>query len=178
MPLNHQQTGHCGPAPADVPELPLVAIMGPTGSGKSDLALDVAAEFHGEIVNCDSLQVYRHFDLGTAKLAPSARRSIPHHLIDIVNPDELFTAGAYARMARSNRARDLRPRPPAGDRRRNRLLPARPARRPVRRAGHAIRGCATVWRNGKNAAPAASTACSAALIRAPPAKFILTTCPK
>jgi tRNA dimethylallyltransferase len=100
VPLNQQQTLHCGPAPADAPELPLVAILGPTGSGKSDLALDVAAEFDGEIVNCDSLQVYRHFDLGTAKLAPSARRSVPHHLIDIVNPNELFTAGAYARIAR------------------------------------------------------------------------------
>jgi tRNA dimethylallyltransferase len=75
-------------------------VVGPTGSGKSDLALELAHEFHGEVVNCDSLQVYRHFDIGTAKLPVEARRGIPHHLIDIVNPDELFTAGEYARLAR------------------------------------------------------------------------------
>jgi tRNA dimethylallyltransferase len=85
---------------ADVPELPLVAVAGPTGSGKSTIALDLAEAFDGEIVNCDSLQVYRHFDIGTAKLPIAERRGIPHHLIDIVNPDELFTAGEYARLAR------------------------------------------------------------------------------
>jgi tRNA dimethylallyltransferase len=85
---------------ADVPEFPLVAVAGPTGSGKSTIALDLAEAFDGEIVNCDSLQVYRHFDIGTAKLPMAERRGIPHHLIDIVNPDELFTAGEYARLAR------------------------------------------------------------------------------
>ena len=79
---------------------PLVAVAGPTGSGKSDLALRLAEEFHGEVINCDSLQVFRHFDIGTAKLSISDRRGIPHHLIDIVNPDQLFTAGEYARLAR------------------------------------------------------------------------------
>jgi tRNA dimethylallyltransferase len=78
----------------------LVAVVGPTGSGKSDLALWIAGRFHGEIVNCDSLQVYRHFDIGTAKLPLAERRGIPHHLIDILDPDELFTAGEYARVAR------------------------------------------------------------------------------
>jgi tRNA dimethylallyltransferase len=77
----------------------LVAVAGPTGSGKSDLALLIAAKFDGEIVNCDSLQVYRHFDIGTAKLPLDARRGIPHHLIDILDPDQLFTAGEYARLA-------------------------------------------------------------------------------
>ena len=57
-----------GPVKADAPEQPLVAVTGPTGSGKSGLALELAELFHGEIVNCDSLQVYRHFDIGTAKL--------------------------------------------------------------------------------------------------------------
>ena len=52
------------------------------------------------MVNCDSLQVYRHFDIGTAKLPLAERRGIPHHLLDIVNPDEVFTAGEYARLAR------------------------------------------------------------------------------
>lgn len=79
--------------------LPLVAVIGPTGSGKSDLALRIAAEFHGEILNCDSLQIYRHFDIGTAKTPPAERRGIPHHLIDIVAPDEIFTAGEFARRA-------------------------------------------------------------------------------
>ena len=65
----------------------MVAVAGPTGSGKSDLALLIAEKFDGEIVNCDSLQVYRHFDIGTAKLPPAERRGIPHHLIDILDPD-------------------------------------------------------------------------------------------
>lgn len=88
------------PNAADAPQFPLVAVAGPTGSGKSDLALILAEHFNGEIVNCDSLQVYRHFDIGTAKLPLAERRQIPHHLIDILNPDELFTAGEYARLAR------------------------------------------------------------------------------
>jgi tRNA dimethylallyltransferase len=90
-----------GPLFADAAGLPLVAIAGPTGSGKSELALAIAAEFGGEVVNCDSLQVYRYFDLGTAKLPEADRRGIPHHLIDIVAPDEVFTAGEYARQART-----------------------------------------------------------------------------
>ncbi len=84
----------------DAAQYPLVAVAGPTGSGKSDLALIIAQLFDGEIVNCDSLQVYRHFDIGTAKLPLEERCGIPHHLIDILNPDELFTAGEYARLAR------------------------------------------------------------------------------
>lgn len=84
----------------DAAERPLVAVAGPTGSGKSELALTLAEQFHGEVVNCDSLQVYRYFDIGTAKLPIGERRGIPHHLMDIVDPDELFTAGEYARLAR------------------------------------------------------------------------------
>jgi tRNA dimethylallyltransferase len=78
----------------------LVAVAGPTGSGKSDLSLRIAEKFDGEIVNCDSLQVYRHFDIGTAKLPMAERCGIPHHLIDILDPDQLCTAGEYARLAR------------------------------------------------------------------------------
>jgi len=88
------------PVVRDAPERPLVAVAGPTGSGKSDLALEIAQRFDGEIVNCDSLQIYRYFDIGTAKLPPGERRGIAHHLIDILDPDELFTAGEYARVAR------------------------------------------------------------------------------
>lgn len=76
-------------------------MVGPTGSGKSDLALAIAAEYGGEVVNCDSLQIYRYFDIGTAKLTPAERRGIPHHLLDAADPDELFSAGEYARRARA-----------------------------------------------------------------------------
>jgi tRNA dimethylallyltransferase len=79
----------------------LIAVVGPTGSGKSDLALTLAERFGGEIVNCDSVQLYRHMDIGTAKTPPEGRRGIPHHLIDVLNPDEHFTAGDYARAARA-----------------------------------------------------------------------------
>ncbi len=77
-----------------------MAVVGPTGAGKSELALRIAQEFGGEIVNCDSLQIYRHLDIGTAKLRPEERRGIPHHLMDVAEPDEVFSAGEYARRAR------------------------------------------------------------------------------
>jgi len=87
-----------------VTESKVIAILGPTGSGKSELALRIAAEFAGEVVNCDSLQIYRYFDIGTAKLPAGQRLGIPHHLIDILDPDQLFTAGEYARIARGTLA--------------------------------------------------------------------------
>lgn len=80
---------------------PLITIVGPTGSGKSALALHVAEVFSGEIVNCDSLQLYRGFDTGTAKTPPHARRGIPHHLFDVLEPAERYSAGDYARAARA-----------------------------------------------------------------------------
>jgi tRNA dimethylallyltransferase len=79
----------------------VVAVAGPTGAGKSELALRVAEEFGGEVVNCDSLQIYRYFDIGTAKLATAEMRGIPHHLIDVLDPDQVFTAGEYARLGRA-----------------------------------------------------------------------------
>ncbi len=79
---------------------PLAIVVGPTGSGKSELALRLARTFSGEVVNCDSLQIYRYLDIGTAKLLPESRRGIPHHLIDILDPNQVFTAGEYARLAR------------------------------------------------------------------------------
>jgi len=87
-----------------VDEKPLIAlpvVLGPTGSGKSELSLRIAEALGGEIVNCDSVQVYRHFQIGTAKVPEAQRRGIPHHLIDLVEPGELFTAGDYARTART-----------------------------------------------------------------------------
>ncbi len=77
----------------------LVAILGPTASGKSELALAVAERFGGEIVNYDSIQVYRHVEIGAAKLPVDQRRGIPHHLLDILEPNEVFTAGEFARRA-------------------------------------------------------------------------------
>jgi tRNA dimethylallyltransferase len=79
---------------------PLVAVVGPTGSGKSALALCLAQNFGGEIVNCDSLQLYRGFDIGTAKTPARNRRGIPHHLFDVLTPKESYSAGEYARAAR------------------------------------------------------------------------------
>ena len=78
---------------------PMIAVVGPTGSGKSALALQLAKEFQGEIVNCDSVQVYKEMDIGSAK-TPEARRSgIAHHLLDVVQPGDELTAGEYARLA-------------------------------------------------------------------------------
>ncbi len=79
---------------------PLIAVVGPTGAGKSALALRLAQEFHGEIVNCDSLQLYRYLDIGTAKPSLAEKGDVPHHLFDLLDPDQVFTAGEYARAAR------------------------------------------------------------------------------
>jgi tRNA dimethylallyltransferase len=79
---------------------PLVAIVGPTASGKSALALRLARERGGEIVSCDSLQVYRGLDVGSAKATPDERAAVPHHIIDVADPGEAFSAADYARLAR------------------------------------------------------------------------------
>lgn len=78
----------------------LVVILGPTGSGKTALSLAIAEEFHGEIVNCDSVAMYRDFNIGTAKPSPPVRARAPHHLFDFVDPEQYMTAGEYARLAR------------------------------------------------------------------------------
>jgi tRNA dimethylallyltransferase len=80
---------------------PLVAVAGPTGSGKSELALRLAEHFAGEIINCDSVQVFKYFNIGTAKLPVQDWRGIPHHLIDALEPDRVFTAGDFARTGRA-----------------------------------------------------------------------------
>jgi len=78
---------------------PLVAVIGPTASGKSALAVWLAEQFGGDVVACDSTQLYRGFDIGTAKPAAAERRGIPHHLIDVLGPEEPATAGSYRQMA-------------------------------------------------------------------------------
>jgi tRNA dimethylallyltransferase len=80
---------------------PALAVLGPTGAGKSGLGLALAEAFAGEVVSCDSVQVYRGLLIGSAKLPVEARRGIPHHLIDILSPDQELTAGAYSRLART-----------------------------------------------------------------------------
>jgi len=77
----------------------LVAVLGPTASGKSALGLGLAERYGGEIVNCDSTAVYRGFDIGTDKVPLDTRRGIPHHLIDVAEPTGVYTAAQYARDA-------------------------------------------------------------------------------
>ena len=78
-----------------------VLLLGPTGSGKTALSLELAARFHGEIVSCDSVAIYRGMEIGTAKPTPQERTRVPHHLIDLTTPDRPFTAGDYSRLARN-----------------------------------------------------------------------------
>jgi len=78
----------------------LVTVLGPTASGKTSLSLYLAEQLQGEIVSCDSVAVYREFEIGTAKPSPEERRRVPHHLIDVAAPTELVTAGDYSRAAR------------------------------------------------------------------------------
>ncbi len=75
---------------------PVLAILGPTGTGKSSLAIALAERWSGEIVSCDSTAVYRGFDIGTDKVPPHERRGVPHHLIDVADPVEEYTAARYA----------------------------------------------------------------------------------
>jgi tRNA dimethylallyltransferase len=77
----------------------VLAVLGPTASGKSALGLALAERYDGEIINCDSTAVYRGFDVGTDKVAMADRRGIPHHLIDIADPTEVYTAAQFARDA-------------------------------------------------------------------------------
>ncbi len=87
------------PQPIEPP--PVVVVTGPTGSGKSALAIQLAARFGGEIVNADSMQVFRFMDIGTAKPTPEERQRVPHHLFDVSDPDENYSAGRFAKEARA-----------------------------------------------------------------------------
>lgn len=83
---------------------PLIVLVGATASGKTALSLALARRFGGEIVSCDSVAVYRELEIGTAKPSPAERALVPHHMIDVVAPDEPCTAGDYSRAARSSLA--------------------------------------------------------------------------
>jgi len=78
----------------------VLLVVGPTATGKSELGLELAKRFGGEIISADSMQVYRLMDIGTAKPSPEVRQQIPHHLIDLVWPDETFSAGLFRKMGR------------------------------------------------------------------------------
>lgn len=84
---------------AEINQKPILAVVGPTASGKSTLAIELALELNGEIINCDSVQVYQGIQIATAKVPPTERRGIPHHLIDFVSPTINYTAGDWAREA-------------------------------------------------------------------------------
>jgi tRNA dimethylallyltransferase len=88
------------PVPAKTDSL-VALLLGPTGSGKTALSLELGERFGGEIVSCDSVAVYRGMDVGTAKPTKEERARLPHHLIDVADPDQPFTAGAYSRAARA-----------------------------------------------------------------------------
>ena len=77
----------------------IICIAGPTASGKTALAVELAKRFNGEVVSCDSMQIYRRMDIGTAKPFPEERQGIPHHMIDVADPDEDFSVGRYCQMA-------------------------------------------------------------------------------
>ena len=79
----------------------IICIPGPTASGKTALAVELAKEYNGEVVSCDSMQVYRRMDIGTAKPSPEEMQGIPHHMIDVCEPDEDFSVGRYCQMAGS-----------------------------------------------------------------------------
>ncbi len=83
-----------------VPDPLLVVVLGPTASGKTALAVALAERFHGEVVNCDSVAMYREFEIGTAKPSTDERARVSHHLLDCVDPTGYITAGGYAHLAR------------------------------------------------------------------------------
>ncbi len=80
-------------------ERPVIAVVGPTASGKSELGIALALRAGGEVINCDSVQVYREIEIATAKVPPGERRGVPHHLIDFVPPGRAYTAAEWARDA-------------------------------------------------------------------------------
>ncbi|GAA3422237.1 hypothetical protein GCM10018952_71780 [Streptosporangium vulgare] len=96
-----------------VPQLPVIAVVGPTAAGKSDLAVDLALELGGEVINTDSMQLYRGMDIGTAKLSVAERRGVPHHLLDIWDVTKAASVAEYQSLARpiidGLRAREIVP---------------------------------------------------------------------
>ena len=82
---------------------PLVIVAGPTAVGKSDFAIELAKRINGEVISADSMQVYRGMDIGTAKIPVAERRGIPHHLIDILEPDEPWDVAQFTERAKEGK---------------------------------------------------------------------------
>lgn len=80
-------------------QLPLVVVLGPTATGKTALGLELALKLNGEIISGDSMQVYRYLDIGTAKIKPEEKKGVPHHLIDIIMPDDHFSVAEFKKLA-------------------------------------------------------------------------------
>ena len=78
----------------------IIGVVGPTASGKTDYAIRLAKERGGEVVSCDSMQIYRHMDIGTAKPTSEEMQGIPHHMIDIAEPEENFSVARFVKLAR------------------------------------------------------------------------------
>ena len=83
---------------------PVVVVTGPTASGKTELAIEIAERFDGEIVNADSMQIYRELDIGTAKPTLAQRARVPHHMLDVVSPNAKYNAGLYQRDRETDRS--------------------------------------------------------------------------
>ena len=99
--MTDQQDVPAGAGPdSAVPALPVIAVVGPTGSGKSDLAVSLALELDGEVINADSMQFYRGMDIGTAKITGAERRGVPHHLLDILDVTEEASVSDFQQQAR------------------------------------------------------------------------------
>lgn len=79
----------------------IIVICGPTAVGKTEYAVETALKFNGEVVSCDSMQLYKYMDIGSAKPTPEEREKVPHHLVDCIEPDEMFTVFKYQQMAKS-----------------------------------------------------------------------------
>ena len=77
----------------------IICIAGPTASGKTALAVELAKELNGEVISCDSMQIYRRMDIGTAKPTKEEMQGIPHHMLDVADPDEDFSVSRYCEMA-------------------------------------------------------------------------------
>jgi tRNA dimethylallyltransferase len=99
--MSSQSSADSTSGPDERQRPPVVVVTGPTGSGKTELAIELAKRFDGEIVNADSMQVFRYMNIGTAKPSLEERSTVPHHLFDVADPDEDYSAGRYAKEARA-----------------------------------------------------------------------------
>ena len=80
-------------------KIPLIVVAGPTASGKTRLAIDIAKQFNGEVVSADSMQIYKYMDIGTAKPTAEEQAEVKHHLIDFLEPDAEFSVADYTKLA-------------------------------------------------------------------------------